>query len=276
MLATPDRLAVDRDGRVCPVELKSDEGGPGWGEPGTDEVPDHHKLQSMWQSHIFGSPGGYVVRKRGSGRSRVVHYWVPYDPNIGADMIVAAEDFLDSIERNEPPEPDAARSTTETLKEINSAVDENEFADVPAELHADWTYARQEKREAIKAEALASNRLRAAMGKSEFATYRTSDGLQVVFAKRKIGKRAGYVVSPSPIDELREIGGDRAKDRDLPAGAGDGGADSEAAAPPAEEGPADGEGEAGGVAIGEDPASAAVIDELPDDLSYEEQYGERP
>src|SRR6266542_3116141 len=41
MTCTPDRLAVDQEGQVSPVEVKSDEGGKDWGKPGTDEVPEH-------------------------------------------------------------------------------------------------------------------------------------------------------------------------------------------------------------------------------------------
>lgn len=212
MTCTPDRLAVDRDGRVYPVEIKSDEGGKDWGEPGTDEVPEHHRLQSMWQSHIFGSGGGYVVRRRGSGKGRLAIYWVPYDANIGADMIDAAGAFLDSIKNDEPPEPDASKSSTETLKEINPAIDPGSTVEVSAQLYVDWMSARATKRDAAAAEARESNALRAEMGRAEFASVGGH-----AFAKRRMGKRAGYEVPPGTTDQLVEVGsGERPQAGDLP------------------------------------------------------------
>lgn len=281
MLCTPDRLGVDRDGRVFPIEIKSDEGGQGWGEPGTDEVPEHHKLQVMWQSHILGSHGGWVVRKRGSGRGRVTGYWIPYDANVGADMIDAAEAFLESIERNEPPEPDGSRSTAETLKEVNPSIDAEEMATVSWDLYYEWTEAREAKRDAGKREALASNLLRAAMGRAEFAVTHTGER----FAKRRIGKRTGYEVPPGTTDELREINsGERQAADGVPGGSvpeaglgndddvGNDGrlpADPKAAAEAGQEGSGDGGGEAGGVAVGEDPAGAAMNPDPHPDCPHE-------
>ena len=209
MLCTPDRLAVDRDGVVVPVELKSDEGGPGWGEPGTDEVPEHHRMQSMWQAYIFGAPGGWVVRRRGSGKGRTAAYWIPCDANVVAGMVDAGGDFLESIEEGREPELDGSASTTYTLKQVNPALDENSFAEVPWAVYYEWRWARRSKRDAVARDALASNRMRAVMGRAEFATVRKvndGDPATVVFAKRRIGKRTGYEVAPGMIDELREVG----------------------------------------------------------------------
>jgi putative phage-type endonuclease len=266
MLCTPDRLAVDDAGRVVPVELKSDEGGPGWGEPGSDEVPEHHRLQSMWQSHIFGSHGGWVVRKRSSGKGRVVPYWIPCDPNVVADMIDAAGAFLDSIERGQEPEPDGSRSTTETLKEINPAIDAGEVADVPEKLRSEWLAARRERNAAKAKESLMSNQLRAAMGRAEFAAV---DGF--VFARRSIGKRRGYTVDAGMVDELRGIGGQLDTPGELPGplpsqgdieggggGTPDSGADRPAAPPTEEEGPSGGGGPGVVVAQPEDQGGAEM------------------
>lgn len=252
MLCTPDRLAVNReDGTVSPVELKSDEGGTGWGEPGTDEVPPHHRAQVTWQTYIFGAPGGWVVRKRGSGKGRLHVYWVPFDPVYLGELKDAAGDFLASVALDQPPEPDGARSTTEALKEINPAVDADAMVDVPAWLFAEWRKARQDKRDAAERESLLSNQLRAAMGRAEYATYRTHDGLDVVFAKRRIGKRQGYSVPPGTTDQLHEVG--THEQRDTPAGVRPG-PDGPAGTPPAEERSSDCGPE--GAAVGDGPSTA--------------------
>lgn len=205
VVCTPDRLAVDRTGHVTPVELKSDEGGDGWGEPGTDEVPMQYRYQALWQAYVFHARGTYVVRKRGSGRRRMSWYWVPFTVEECAPLVTAGELFLQSIEDDNPPEPDGSKATTDTLKDLN-ALDEETFADVPPDLFAEWAAARALKREAAAAEALASNRMRAAMGSAQFGTVRTSDGLDVIRVKRRIGKRDGYTVAPGITDELREVG----------------------------------------------------------------------
>lgn len=210
MTCTPDRLAVDADGRVSPVEIKSDEGGKGWGEPGTDEVPAHHRLQLAWQACIFGADGGWVVRRRGSGKGRTAAYWVPFDRDGFADVIAQCRTFLESIQSGDAPEPDGSKSTTEALKEINPAIDEGEFAEVPREIAEAWIAARIVKGEALAEDALATNRMRQAMGRAEYATFLSERGdLQIVVAKRRIGKRAGYAVGPAQTDELRVIGNEQ-------------------------------------------------------------------
>lgn len=255
MLCTPDRLAVLKDGTVVPVELKSDEGGKGWGAPGTDEVPAHHRAQASWQAYIFGAPGAYVVRHRGSGKGRTHVYWVPLNDAYMAGIKAAAGDFLASVALDTPPEPDGAKSTTEALQEINPAIDKDTFAEVPAWLHAEWRQARRDKREAIARDALASNRVRAALGRAEYGTYTTADGLDVIFVKRRIGKRTGYAVAPATTDELREIGAHEQRTeamgvRPVP--------DAPSGPPPAQERPGDGDPEGAGVGVGEGTGTDGV------------------
>jgi putative phage-type endonuclease len=207
MTCTPDRLAVDETGLLMPVEIKSDEGGKGWGAEGTDEVPLHHRMQVSWQAHIFGAPGGWVVRKRQSGKGRVRGYWIKYNAADVAGWIKAAADFLESIEAGEPPEPDGGKSTTEALKELHPALDADTTARIDYALAMRWLTAREEKRRAMAAEAIASNRLRASLGRAEFGEYSTGDGFGRTFVKRSRGKRTGYSVAPGETDELREVSG---------------------------------------------------------------------
>lgn len=234
VMCTPDRLAVDRAGHVHPVEVKSDEGGDGWGEPGGPDVPRQYRCQALWQAYIFNSTGTFVVRKRGSGKRRMVWYWVPIDLDELGELVTSAESFLSSVAGDIPPPPDGGKATTDALKELH-AVQEETFADVPADLYTEWSAARAAKREATAREALASNRMRAAMGTAQFATVRSADGFDVIRVKRRVGKRAGYEVAPAVTDELREVGnGQQPQSPDVPRHGHQ--ADSEATAAASEEG----------------------------------------
>lgn len=232
-MCTPDRLGVTPAGHVVPVELKSDEGGDGWGLPGTDEVPPQYRTQALWQAFVFGAPGTYVVRKRASGKQRVVWYWVPFDGMVVADMLQAAWDFLGSIERNEPPDPDGSLATTETLQALHSP-DAASFRRIDEVLWRAWQQARADKREATERDRLLSNQVRAAMGDAKFATTVTGDGFDVIRVKRRVGKRGGYTVAATTVDELRAVGdGQRPEDAGLRP---EQSVDSGAAASDAEEG----------------------------------------
>lgn len=265
-MCTPDRLAVTDRGDVVPVEIKSDEGGPGWGEPGTDEVPAQYRYQALWQAFVFGAAGTYVVRKRGSGRRRMVWYWVPYDEEATLSMLVAAADFLSSIEAGAEPDPDGSAATTEMLQAVN-AVMVGSHTSIDHLLYAEWSQARENKRAAIEQDRLLSNQMRAAMGTAEFATTRTTDGLDVVRVKRRVGKRDGYTVAPTTTDELREVSSGHGEAN--PGVPSPGRPDHSPAAPPADpqgsgDSSAPGGAGTGTEASAEDPGGTALVDVLAD------------
>lgn len=230
MVCTPDRFAVDKAGSMYPVEIKSDEGGKGWGKSGGDQIPDMYRAQGMWQAHILGCTGFYIARK--GGHRRFAWYWIPYDEDFIAGLIMSGLDFLKSIADGREPEPDGSKATTDALQERFPGVQADTEVEVAKDLREDWRAARDAKRLFTKLEAEASNRLRAAMGDAEYATH---DGTR--FARRSIGKRIGYEVPPGQTDQLREIHDDaeRTPPRDLR-----GEADSEAASSHRQEGAGDG------------------------------------
>lgn len=206
IICTPDRLAVTRDGHIVPVEIKSDEGGSGWGEPGTAEIPLPYLYQALWQAHVFGSDGTYVVRKRSSGKRRMTWYWVPYDKAVVMGLYTRAANFLASIDLGNPPPTDGSTATTTALQELNPVV-AGTSSDV-GDLYFRWSQGRADKRAAIEHDRLLSNQMREAMGAAQWATTRTTDGLDVIRVKRSVGKRGGYTVAPTTTDELREVKAD--------------------------------------------------------------------
>jgi putative phage-type endonuclease len=139
MTASYDRFTIARDlldGRqplahmhepefaalLVPAELKTalsrtgQDGQQVWGEPGTDEVPAYIKAQALWQMTIWDCDRVYVPAKF-MGTWRTDLYVVERTEDTEADMrflVAEAAAFLDSIERDAPPDidwtPESARS----------------------------------------------------------------------------------------------------------------------------------------------------------------------
>ncbi|MBM0256368.1 YqaJ viral recombinase family protein [Micromonospora sp. 4G55] len=221
MTCSPDFLAVrlgvctDERGGTCehpphlpcgrphvePVECKSDKGGKGWGKPGTNQVPAHHRMQLLWQCAIFNAPRGHLVRND-------VPYVVEYDDAARAEVaqwIERAREFVTSLEIGAAPNPDGHKATERALIDLNPAVDVGETAvvgDDIAEAYETWHDQLAFVKDQFEQ---ARNQLRAAMGRAESAM--TGDGR--VFAKRSVFKRRGYEVAPCVVDRL-----DRKHDND--------------------------------------------------------------
>lgn len=204
-LATPDFLAlVPRyDGStvvgvdVCPVECKSDEGGPGWGPSGEPEVPEHHKVQALCQANIFGSPRAYIARVAGkrftwhpidNGEQERSQWWT---------WAQKARAFLYSLDGDEPPPIDGHRSTEDALKRVLSNVDPDTDAWLDDGMADQYLQAVQAKRDADEHLAKMQNAVRWAMGNAGLAM--ASWG-QV--AQRQVYKRHGYTVPPTTVDRL--------------------------------------------------------------------------
>lgn len=205
MTCSPDFLAVtdSRDVampgarslvRVEPVECKSDRGGKGWGKPGTDQVPPHHRVQLLWQCAIFDAPRGHLVRND-------MPYVVEYDQAARAEVaqwMEQAREFVTSLELGMPPEPDGHKATERALTQLNPAVDEGETAIVSGDLATEFEVAHERLAHAKRQYQLAQNKVRASMGRAELAM--TPRGR--VFAKRTVYKRRGYEVAPGVVDRL--------------------------------------------------------------------------
>lgn len=213
LVCTPDFLAVvpyeewvDNDGphirvRVEPVECKSDDGGKGWGKPGTDEVPEHHRVQVYVQCEILGAPRGHLMRLAGK---RPAAYVLPYDDKARATMarwLKAGRAFIRSLELDDPPDVDGHGATTEALQQLHSTYVEGKKAELPAELIREFKGIDElfntvkTTREEIR------NRVRKQLRDAQFGT--DAAGKNVV--KRNIYKRRGYEVGAAMVDELRRM-----------------------------------------------------------------------
>jgi predicted phage-related endonuclease len=208
MLATPDFLAATEAGTVEPVECKSDEGGHGWGQPGTDQVPYRHAVQIVQQMLVMGAVRGHLVRLAGK---RMARYTLNLDTELGTaevpeSWVKAAEAFLASLELGTPPDPDASDSTLDTLLRLYPAVDPpdddgNEpLAFLDDALLDELAAAKVALGEAEARFKTADHMVRDQMGAAKYACRRTTGA---VVATRVQYKRAGYEVAPSTVDQLR-------------------------------------------------------------------------
>jgi putative phage-type endonuclease len=108
MRATLDGLSNERQPRV--VEIKTARTDRGWGEPGTDDVPQTYLLQCVHYMVVTGAQLADIALLVGGQDFRI--YTVQRNAAL-ADLVVEGEhDFWQHVQRREPPE-------AKTLAEIN-------------------------------------------------------------------------------------------------------------------------------------------------------------
>lgn len=186
---------------IEPVECKSDEGGQGWGAPGTDQVPAHHRVQVYAQSEILGAPRGHLMRLAGK---RASAYVLPYDDAARAEMarwLEAGRRFVVELETGLAPDPDGHDATTATLLELAPSYVEGTDALLPAELAEAYRRLHTQLADVKTAFAAAQNQVRQRLGDAQLGV--DADGTQVV--KRLVYKRRAYEVPATVVDQLRRL-----------------------------------------------------------------------
>lgn len=204
---TPDYLAVagqpETPGSwIEPVEVKSDEGGRGWGKPGSDEVPEHHRVQVLIQCAVFGAPRGHLVRMAGK---RFSTYVVPRDAAQDkeiADWVAEGAAFLTSLEIGTPPDPDGHQATSRALTRLHPAVDEQADALIPDGLAAEYERLCELVNTAKAGKKHTENLIREQLGQARYGLY-ASTGRR--FVDRRMYKRRGYTVAPTEVDALYPV-----------------------------------------------------------------------
>jgi putative phage-type endonuclease len=150
-LATPDGAVEDVDrgpgtvavaALLAGVEAKTTDSWDGWGDEGTDDIPVLYRCQTLWQADVLGVDCVYLpALSRGKDYRE---YVVVRDDAAEADLIVmrlAAQQFLASLEGDEPPPLDAHPATTKTLRALHPTVEDADVV-VPLELAATYVEAR--------------------------------------------------------------------------------------------------------------------------------------
>ena len=160
-LATPDRLRMADEGIV---ELKNAYMATGWGDEGTDEIPQEYVCQTQWQMDVMGADFAHVAAI--TGRTFRI-YCVRYDECLCLALREAAERFwTDYVLAGVQPPVSANdndrlwlqdRFVAHTDKLIAASTVEDEMA-------LRFWEAREAKKSAEKAESLAANQLREFIG----------------------------------------------------------------------------------------------------------------
>lgn len=181
--ATPDRILVDKaTGEVTALlEIKTARVASEWGEEDTDEIPEHYRLQALWQMKCTGVKTViFAVLHAGL---RFATYRVEWDYTDVAWLEAEATVFMDAVRSGKTPsyaEEPAAFSTYEVLRYY--------FPECNGEsvlLSDDVIYkarrAKRLKRLANTADAIAKNALAAQMGNASAG---------VDYANRTVARRS--------------------------------------------------------------------------------------
>ncbi|MBF1656133.1 lambda-exonuclease family protein [Rothia sp. (in: high G+C Gram-positive bacteria)] len=181
--ATPDRILVDKEtGEVTALlEIKTARVASEWGEEGTDEIPEHYKLQALWQMKCTGVKTViFAVLHAGL---RFATYRVDWDHADVAWLTAEAEVFMKSVRTGKTPdykEEPGAFSTYEVLRYY--------FPECNGEavmLSDDLVYrtrrAKRLKRLAARAEDIVKTELTAVMGNASAG---------VDYANRTVARRS--------------------------------------------------------------------------------------
>jgi len=201
---------------VAVAEYKSDGGSDEWGEPGTDEIPVHYRAQVLWQMDVMGFDRAYIACLRirdwkiltyeighaegcGAGRNMLAYPSLacPACDDI-AIMRDEAREFLDRIDRQDPPDVDWRPATIGALKTLHPSVEDTTA--IVSDRLARWYHAacRNEKHWEQRKK-LYEARIRQQMGSAHRAyTAITSEPV----ARRDVYPVREHVRSASTVDKL--------------------------------------------------------------------------
>ncbi len=144
VIGTPDGIAVDRI-----VEAKTARSAEGWGEPGSDEIPEPYILQVQHYMMLTGKALADVAVLIGGSDFRV--YTIPADPELQGMMLDAEASFWSRVQDRIPPEPVTYADAVARFGRASKA------ASVVAteEIQQEWRYLVKTRAEIAKLEAFA-------------------------------------------------------------------------------------------------------------------------
>ena len=167
--ATPDRYLEQGGFVVGLLEIKTALTSEGWGEPGTDEIPEHYYDQVQWQMLCTGVPVTYVARL--SSHLSYEEYTVKADTGHQAILLAAAEALQASLAADEYPSisDEAHMATYEAVRAFHPEIDGTEV-ELPAGLVCEYYEAVAAKKAAEVAERSAKALVLDAMGTAKTGT----------------------------------------------------------------------------------------------------------
>ena len=121
--ATLDALVITDDVTRLVVEVKSAAYRDGWGEPGTDEIPEHYKAQVHWQLAMMPEASrAYVAVLFGQGLE-FTEYVIEHDPETEAALVRICEAFHTSLGAEDPPPLDDSVATWDAVRRLHPDID---------------------------------------------------------------------------------------------------------------------------------------------------------
>lgn len=191
---TPDYLAATADGLIVPVELKTDEGGDGWGA-GDEDIPAHIWWQVQQQMGVFAAPYGYVARWNSRGYR---DYTIAYDHDRYSRAGVRATSFLTDVAEGRCPDPDPHKTTGAVLADIY----DGSFPSMPVQMPVSWG---DELRALKDSRAMIDKQIKGLEHKIRAQLEHAAVGYDLAgrsYARTQTPRR-GYTVAPTVIDQVR-------------------------------------------------------------------------
>lgn len=167
--ATPDRYLEQGGFVVGLLEIKTALTSEGWGEPGTDQIPEHYYDQVQWQMLCTGVPVTYVARL--SSHLSYEEYTVKADTGHQTILLAAAEALQVSLAADEYPNisDETHMSTYEAVRAFHPEIDGSEV-ELPVELVRGYYETKAAVKAAEVAERAAKTLLLDAMGTAKTGT----------------------------------------------------------------------------------------------------------
>jgi putative phage-type endonuclease len=111
--ATPDYLS--EDGKIN-VEVKTSRSSRGWGDAGTDEVPDYYLTQVTWQMGICQREITHLACLIGASDFRIFN--IPFSREFFDKLLHRAQEFWKLVETKTPPQVDGSDSCAEYYSKL--------------------------------------------------------------------------------------------------------------------------------------------------------------
>lgn len=179
-MATPDRLVFHDGELVSLLEIKHPRSLTGWGDNGSDDVPEAYLAQCLWQADVMGVDQVWLAAYA-QHELRVYRILVDHHRDDLELMRQAANDFLAA---DEPPPLDDHPATLLALRRLHPDVEDRD-QEIPTDLAARYRDVCRAAREAEAAKRRVEAELRAAMG----AARRAVDPGGAVVATRAVYTR---------------------------------------------------------------------------------------
>lgn len=168
-IATFDGIAVDPIGSHVGVEAKSTSKWDGWGQEGTDQIPQHYKAQVWWQ--FICAPEVETIYVPALGPFLDFREYVLHRNELEVDLGLVLERvkaFYDSLAGDEPPPLDDHKATVAVFAKLNRNINEGQVAVIDNFLAAEYVDAALSLKAAEARERLARANVLKEVGNAQY------------------------------------------------------------------------------------------------------------